>query len=113
MEYRDVGSAIAFSSEKMKKTGLLDSKHLFCDLYCFEPGQAQKLHAHEDSDKVYFVLEGKGKFKVGEEERELAANHITLAPAGKEHGVVNHSDQRLVLLVFMAPNPNTSHSHHD
>ena len=31
---------------------------------------------------------------------------ITLAPSGVEHGVVNDSDGRLVVMVFMAPNPN-------
>jgi hypothetical protein len=29
-----------------------------------------------------------------------------LAPAGVEHGVRNTAETRLMLLVFMAPNPN-------
>jgi len=28
-----------------------------------------------------------------------------LAPAGSEHGICNHTSQRLAVLVFMAPNP--------
>ncbi len=111
MIHQNVLKMMTFSSDKMKKTGLFDTHHLFCDLYCFEPGQTQKPHAHHESDKVYYVLQGKGMFKIGGEEKELSEHHIALAPAGVEHGVTNHSSQRLVLLVLMAPNPNVPHSH--
>ncbi len=94
-----------FSSEKMKKVGLFDTDRLFCDLYCFEPGQSQKVHLHPHSDKIYFVLEGRGRFQIGPEQQELVEGNITMAPAGVEHGVLNNSSDRLVLLVFMAPKP--------
>ena len=58
----------AFSSEKMKKTNLFDTERMFCDLYCFEPGQAQKPHAHDGEDKVLYVVVGVGFFRVGNEE---------------------------------------------
>ncbi|MBI4401934.1 MAG: cupin domain-containing protein, partial [Nitrospirae bacterium] len=73
--------------------------------YCFEPGQEQKGHVHGDQDKVYLVLEGQGKFRVGTEERVLGPGQGTMAPAGEEHSVVNHTNARLKVLVFVAPNP--------
>lgn len=111
MEQRDVNKMLAFSQEKMKKIGIFDASHLFCDVYCFEPGQVQKPHTHEGSDKVYFVLEGRGTFRVGQEEKEVGERNLVLAPSGVEHGVSNNSRERLILLVIMAPNPNTAHSH--
>ncbi len=109
MDHQDVQKLFEFSQEKMKKTGVFNTAHLFCDVYCFEPGQVQKPHTHDDSDKVYYVLQGKGIFHIGGEEKELSENHITLAPAGIEHGVSNRSGEQLILLVMMAPN--TKHSH--
>lgn len=94
-----------FSPEKMKKQNLFQSSRFFCDVYCFEPGQEQKGHVHADQDKVYVVLEGKGTFRVGTETRILGEGEGTMAPAGEEHGVVNHTANRLRVLVFMAPNP--------
>ena len=94
-----------FSTEKMKKQNLFQSARFFCDVYCFEPGQEQKGHVHADQDKVYLVLEGHGTFKVGNQEQVLGPGRGTIAPAGEEHGVVNHSGARLRVLVFMAPNP--------
>ena len=95
----------SFSPEKMKKTNLFDTKNLFCDLFCFEPGQAQKPHVHEGEDKIYYVLEGEGSFRVGTEERTVGAHSAVLAPSGVDHGVTNRSSQRLIILVFMAPKP--------
>lgn len=108
MQILNIEKMKGFSSEKMKKTNLFDTERMFCDLYCFEPGQAQKPHAHEGEDKVYYVLEGEGTFRVGSEEQKAAAGSILLAPAGADHGVVNRSSQRLVVLVFMAPKPHHS-----
>ncbi len=94
-----------FADEKMKKLNVFATARFFCDVYCFEPGQVQKVHAHGDQDKLYFVLDGEGTFQVGSESGVLEEGQGTMAPAGEEHGVVNHTEQRLRVLVFMAPNP--------
>ena len=94
-----------FSAEKMKKNNLFQTSRFFCDVYGFEPGQVQKGHIHGDQDKVYIVLDGQGTFQVGNEEQVLGPGQAVMAPAGMEHGVRNHTQQRLSVLVFVAPNP--------
>jgi len=103
--FKDVLSQISFASDKMKKVNLFDTERMFCDVYCFEPGQEQTAHAHKGSDKVYYVLQGTGQVRVGQEVRELGPSSIALAPAGAEHSVRNTSPNRLTVLVFMAPKP--------
>ena len=98
-------SAQRFSEEKMQKVGLFSSERFFLDLYCLEPGQSQKAHAHAGSDKVYLVAEGSGRFRIGGEESSLHAGQAVMAPSGEEHGIVNDSDGRLVVLTLMAPPP--------
>ncbi len=105
MEIRSVEHSLTFSSEKMQKNALFDSPHLFYDAYCLLPGQSQKVHAHEGSDKVYYVLSGTGRFTVGDEERDLAEGYAVIARAGDPHGVRNDAQDNLVLLVTMAPRP--------
>ncbi len=97
-----------FSDEKMKKHSVFSTPRLFCDVYCFEAGQEQKGHVHADEDKLYFVLDGHGRFRVGNQEHVLGPGQGTLAPAGEEHAVTNHSQARLRVLVFMAPNPSSA-----
>jgi len=94
-----------FSNEKMKKNNIFQTSRFFCDVYCFEPGQEQKGHVHGEQDKVYLVLEGQGTFQVGGEKQILGVGQGTMAQAGEEHGVKNHTDRRLKILVFVAPNP--------
>lgn len=105
MESRRLEDHLSFSEEKMRKNALFDSTNLFYDAYCLLPGQAQKVHAHDGSDKVYFVVRGTGRFTVGEEEADLAEGHAVIARAGEPHGVRNDSEDELVLLVTMAPRP--------
>jgi len=105
METFDLQKSRIFSPDKLRKNNLVETDRLFCDLYCLEPGQEQRPHLHESSDKIYFVLEGRGSFRVGTEEREIGRDQGVLAPAGLDHGVRNGSGERLILLVFMAPKP--------
>jgi quercetin dioxygenase-like cupin family protein len=106
MDIAAVEALKRFSAEKMQKVNLFETPRMFCDIYCLEPGQSQKLHAHTGADKVYFVLEGEGEFLVGPETRSLGPGHAVLAPADIDHGVRNVSAAQLTVLVFMAPNPN-------
>jgi mannose-6-phosphate isomerase-like protein (cupin superfamily) len=105
VEIKSVEQSVEFSKVKMQKNALFDSPHLFYDAYCLLPGQFQKVHAHEGSDKVYYVLRGTGRFTVGDEERDLAEGHAVIARAGDPHGVRNDTEDDLVLLVTMAPRP--------
>ena len=94
-----------FEAGKMQKINLFETERFFCDVYCLEPGQSQKAHAHAGSDKVYAVLEGAVVAQVGGEEQELRSGDAVLAPSGSEHGIVNRSATRAAVLVFMAPRP--------
>ncbi|MGF1472436.1 MAG: cupin domain-containing protein [Rubrobacteraceae bacterium] len=105
MESKRVSESVTFSEAKMQKNSLFDSRRLFYDTYCLLPGQGQKVHAHEDSDKVYYVLEGTGRFTVGEDEEDLGRGQAVIARAGEPHGVRNAAEENLVLLVTMAPPP--------
>jgi mannose-6-phosphate isomerase-like protein (cupin superfamily) len=105
LESKRLDAEVSFSEEKMKKNSLFDSPHLFYDAYCLLPGQSQKVHAHEGSDKVYYVLQGTGRFTVGSDEEDLGEGHAVIARAGVPHGVRNETQGNLVLLVTMAPRP--------
>lgn len=105
MELFDTTESRDFSEDEFAKTNIFESERMFTDVYAFEPGQEQEPHSHEASDKVYYVLEGRGTFVVNDEEREVGEGNVVVAEAGESHGVRNDSDARLRTLVFMAPHP--------
>ena len=103
--FADVTANSRFAPDKMKKNNLFTTERLFCDVYCFEPGQTQTPHSHSGSDKVYYVIEGTARITVGSDEREVGAGVAALAPADIAHAVTNPGPGRLKLLVLMAPKP--------
>jgi len=105
MNARPLAGFAEFSDEKMKKLNVFQSSRFFLDVYCLKAGQSQKPHAHAASDKVYVVLEGRCRFRVGAEVEEYGAGTAVLAPAGEEHGVENAGAEPARLLVMMAPPP--------
>jgi quercetin dioxygenase-like cupin family protein len=105
MEVRRIPDLVRFSADKMLKLPVFESQKYFCDLYCLKPGQDQRIHSHAESDKIYFVLRGKGLFHIAGDERELQEGDAVIARPGQDHGVKNSSAEDLVLLVFMTPRP--------
>ena len=59
-------------------------------------------HRHAVGDKLYYVLSGTGRIRVGADERDVRAGDLVCAPAGDEHAVRNPGPGRLTLLVVMA-----------
>jgi mannose-6-phosphate isomerase-like protein (cupin superfamily) len=94
---------VGVQKEKFYKTTLWQGEQLMLGMNCLEPGQEQQTHAHEGADKFYFVLEGRGRFNVGEEVCDGEAGAIIMAPSRVKHGVVNTGIGRLSMLVGIAP----------
>jgi len=103
MEWADATTAKRFSPHKGEKVGLFRTERSMTDLHCLLPGQSQTPHTHEASDKIYYVVEGTARFRIGAEERELSAGAAVLAPARVAHGVENPGPDPVVLLVVLAP----------
>lgn len=104
----DPSSAAQFSDEKLNKINLYESQQLFCDVYCLQPGQAQKPHKHDDNDKIYHALTGTCHVQLGDTITPLPPGQVAISPAGQIHGLENRSDEPATLLVVMAPHPNFS-----
>jgi quercetin dioxygenase-like cupin family protein len=94
----------AFSTDKATKADLCAGSTLFVGLNCFQPGQSQKVHAHEGADKFYYVCSGRARLTVGEDTREVTTGDLVWAPAGVRHGVAE-ALEATVLLVGIAPPP--------
>jgi quercetin dioxygenase-like cupin family protein len=70
---------------------------LFCEL---EPGASIGYHEHGENEELYAVLEGRGVMHVNGQVREVTAGDVILNRPGWSHGLENHSDAPLKMLVF-------------
>lgn len=94
-----------FRADKLAKIALASTPRVQLDLYCVSPGQSQTPHTHQDQDKLYYVVEGRGRFSVGTTDEILTAGEAVLAPAGQPHGLVNDGGDPLLVLVVVSPPP--------
>ncbi len=102
---KQISAHTGTKKEKFYKTTLFRSDAILLGLNCLEPGQTQQPHDHADQDKFYYVVEGIGRFWLGQEQIEATTGEVIWAPAGLIHGVTNEGPTRLTLLVGIAPAP--------
>ena len=103
--FQDYRSLVPAGRGGVGKASLFASERLLLGLNALDSGVEQAVHTHEDQDKFYHVLEGRGEFTVGAVVREVGPGYTVWAPAGVDHGVRNRGTGRLVLLVGIAPAP--------
>lgn len=99
------GDYVGVREGKHFKDTLFNGTGMMIGINCLEPGQEQHVHDHPDQDKAYLVMEGRGLFNVGGVTETVGAGHVIWAEAGVPHGVRNDTDERLVLLIAIAPPP--------
>jgi mannose-6-phosphate isomerase-like protein (cupin superfamily) len=56
-----------------------------------EPGRGPRLHKH-DYDEVVYVIEGRSKWTVGDQERDATAGDVLVVRAGEPHKFVDTGD---------------------
>ena len=73
------------------------------------PGGSTAAHYHRVTEELYFFTTGKGRLRIGEEEREVGPGDCAVIPPGAEHKLFNTGEEPLVLLCCCAP----AYSHED
>jgi uncharacterized cupin superfamily protein len=83
---------------------LIGAKKLGCQLYVVPAGRkAVPRHAHHVNEEMFFVLNGSGLYRVGDETYPIREGDLIAAPAGDvttAHHIVNTSDAELRYLAF-------------
>ena len=73
------------------------------------PGGATAAHIHRTAEELYLFTAGRGRMRLGDAERDVAAGDCVVIPPGTEHALVNPGPEPLVLLCCCAP----AYSHED
>jgi mannose-6-phosphate isomerase-like protein (cupin superfamily) len=73
---------------------------LSCGIYSL-PAGATDLQGPHDEDEVYYVISGRGRLRVGDEDREAGPGAILYVRATSEHSFFE-IDEDMTLLVFFA-----------
>lgn len=103
--FGNIFGAQKFNQATLVKASLANTDHLGVGLLCLEHGQAQESHAHEGSDKLYFVVEGVAHVTVGRFSEDLGPGAFAVAQAGEPHAIANRGRDRLTVLSVVAPPP--------
>src|SRR3954469_19857251 len=59
------------------------------------PGGATTAHLHRAAEELYFFTAGRGRLRIGDEERDVGVGDCAVIPPGAEHKLANTGDEPL------------------
>lgn len=88
----------------LKKVPFETDKFVF-STYFLEPRQLLRLHKHPASDELFYIVEGRGQFTVGNNQTMVDTGSAVYGPANTPHGVVNSGNKEMVMVSVQGPKP--------
>jgi mannose-6-phosphate isomerase-like protein (cupin superfamily) len=82
-----------------------DGNMMYSDLASFEhvtvpPGGNVGLHVHSRTEEIYFIISGRGRMRVGDEEREVGRGDLILTPLHTAHAFHVLGDEPATFIVM-------------
>ena len=77
----------------------LNVPSLSCGLYALAAG-SKDMQAPHDEDEVYFVLQGKARMRLGDEEKVVHPGSLLYVQAATEHSFFEIEEDMLLLVLF-------------
>ena len=90
-----------FEGEPVEYLEMLNVPSMSCGLYKLAAG-SKDMQAPHDEDEVYFVLEGKARMRLKNEEREVRPGMLLYVGASMEHSFFEIEEDMLLLVMFSA-----------
>jgi mannose-6-phosphate isomerase-like protein (cupin superfamily) len=67
------------------------------------PGATTTLHYHPRTEEIYYILQGKGRMRVGDDTSDVGPGDAIAIPPGQTHQITCTGDATLVFLCCCAP----------
>ena len=67
------------------------------------PGAATRPHYHAATEEIYYVLSGRGRMRIGDQERLVGPGDAIAIPPGSVHTICNIGSETLKFLCCCAP----------
>ena len=72
----------------------------YVSLAQLQPTLSYKKHQHQDHEELYYIINRKGKIRIGEEERQIRDGDIIYIPERTEHTLTNNGEEMIEFLAF-------------
>jgi mannose-6-phosphate isomerase-like protein (cupin superfamily) len=75
-------------------------KITYISLAQLQPGLSYEPHKHEDHEEVYYIIKGKGRIKIGNENAKFRDGDVIYIPEKMMHSITNEGDEMVEFLAF-------------
>jgi quercetin dioxygenase-like cupin family protein len=83
-----------------KGTFLVHTPRSSTNITHIREGGGLRAHIHRDHDEIFYIVQGEGELRLGDELKRVKAGDVVIAPAGTIHGPTANSPEFVFLSIF-------------
>ncbi|HJU35428.1 MAG TPA: dimethylsulfonioproprionate lyase family protein [Nitrososphaera sp.] len=72
----------------------------YVSLAKLQPSLSYEKHDHQDHEEIYYIINGNGHIKIGDEEAKFRDGDIIYIPEKTSHSITNDGDEMVEFLAF-------------
>ena len=72
----------------------------YVSLAKLQPSLSYERHTHEDHEEIYYIINGTGRIKIGQEEARFRDGDIIYIPEKTTHSITNDGEEIIDFLAF-------------
>jgi mannose-6-phosphate isomerase-like protein (cupin superfamily) len=72
----------------------------YVSLAKLQPTLSYEKHDHQDHEEIYYIVNGNGRIKIGDEEAKFRDGDIIYIPEKTSHSITNDGDEMVEFLAF-------------
>lgn len=84
---------------------IMNREKALIHFHYYAPGSGRAVHVHEESDDLWFLVEGEGVAVIGGKEESVRKGDAIMTPAGTSHGLWNRGKEPMIVLDVLTPRP--------
>jgi mannose-6-phosphate isomerase-like protein (cupin superfamily) len=74
----------------------------YVSLAKLQPSLSYESHTHSDHEEIYYIIRGKGRMKIGNEEARFRDGDVIYIPEKTSHSIINDGEEMVDFLAFGA-----------
>jgi mannose-6-phosphate isomerase-like protein (cupin superfamily) len=79
------------------------TRNIWLGISIVQPNNSSNLHSHDDMEEIFYIVSGRGRIRIDDEEEDIEPGSCIYIPTGASHQLINNGNEILEVVAASSP----------